>query len=112
MSSEPQNGAPRAYRDAIEALARQQHDADSTIREIWSYDDPAGEVVRIVEVSDYELLPAENGEVFAVRFKSSPDFPYVSELALITPHDWDRLRRGDLRLPAGWSNAAPRRVKG
>lgn len=112
MSAASQNGAPRDYHAAIDALAQEHREADSTIREVWSYDDPAERVVRFVEVSDYELLPAENGDVFTMRLKPSQEFPFVTEFALLTPADWERLRRGDLRLPDDWGNAQPRQVGG
>jgi hypothetical protein len=111
MPSATQTNAPRDYRSAIDALAREHASVDTTIREIWSYDDPAQEVVRSVEVSDYEL-PAENGEVFTVRFGRSPDFPFPSEIALLSPEDWNRLQQGALRLPTAWGTVPARKVRG
>lgn len=111
MVSGTGNNSPRNYKDAVANLAESHSGADESILEIWSFDDPAGRVVRFVEVSDAEL-PAENGVVHAVRFGASPDFPFVSEIAMLSPADWQRVHDGSLKLPESWSSAGARKVRG
>lgn len=101
---------PESYRDAIAALADDHLQVDPSIKEIWSFDDPAETIVRLVEVSDAPELPSENGAVTTVAFGPSPDFPFRSEIALLTREDWERVHSGSLRLPQGWELGRARRV--
>jgi hypothetical protein len=103
---------PKTYQDAISVLAEDHLQVDPSIKEVWSFDDPAEAVVRFVEVSEAPELPSENGAVTAVVFGPSPDFPYRSEIALLTREDWDRVHAGSLRLPHGWELSRARKVEG
>lgn len=101
---------PKSYQDAVAVLAEDHLQVDSSITEVWSFDDPTETVVRFVEVSDAPELPSENGTVAAVVFGPSPDFPFRSEIALLTRQDWERVHAGSLRLPKGWELSKARRV--
>lgn len=100
------------YDEAVRSLAREHARVDRSIREIWSFDDPAGKVVRVIEVYGDHLLPPENGVVQAVRFGRSSTSPFPLEIALLSLADWKRLEKGALLLPSGWGDAPPRKVKG
>ncbi|MBX3316278.1 MAG: hypothetical protein KF902_05380 [Phycisphaeraceae bacterium] len=95
------------YQQAVTELAKSHQQADQTIAEIWASEDPSGTVVRLIEVSAVPL-PPENGVMSAVRFGASSDFPYPSEIALLSFDDWKRYQSGTLRLPPGWTT--PRKV--
>lgn len=101
---------PKSYEEAVDTLARDHLSVDETIKEVWSFDDPARQVVRVVEVSDAPELPPENGEAAAYPFGKSRDFPFRSEIVLLTRTDWARVEAGTLRLPPGWMLANRRRV--
>jgi len=65
---------------------------------------PSGRVdeVRLVEVSG---SADSAGEVLPFRFgpNATEGVPYASVVILLSPEDWERVKRGDLELPEGWN---------
>lgn len=58
-------------------------------------DDP----IRLLEVSA-STLPT--GEVMAFSFRAAGDIYYPCTVAIVTPNELERIRRGDIPLPSGW----------
>ena len=111
--------APRTYDAAVRALA-QAHAAGDDEIVIYSLPDPDAKVVRLVEVSGAfpeagvdRPVPPNGVERVVPVFPMGPadDFPFRSEVAQVTRDEWDRLRRGDLRLTRDWDLSQAREVR-
>jgi hypothetical protein len=103
---------PRSYEEAVAVLKRAHaEEADSDLAIYLFPDEPAREVVRFVEVSaSNPAEPPDSDTAWAVTFRGSADFPWMSSVILLTPEDWDRVRHGGLHLPDGWHQAKCQRV--
>jgi len=99
---------PHSYSDAIALLAGWHQDRDDLGFAAYSFPDPEGEVVRLVEVSN--LFPSVDA-VRPIRFGRSADFPFPSAVALVSVRDWARILDGSLTLPEGWSLEDVQRVR-
>jgi hypothetical protein len=100
------NSTPTNYREAVDLLAAWQKSDDVNASEpdvtVLSLDDPEEKVVRFVEVSrDFGDL-RESEHPRPVAMGASDDFPFRSELVLLSKSDWERVRDGKLPLPDGW----------
>ena len=93
----------KTVEDVARELAAAHRDADSDIQEIYFYPDPAGEEVRLVEVSG---SVGNTGEVLPFRFAARPDLgvPYPSVVVLLSPEEKQALDSKLLALPANWGN--------
>ena len=91
---------PRHYEDAVLLLANWHRERGDAGFAAYSFPDPEGLVVRLVEVSD--RFPATDA-VRPIRFGRSADFPFASAVALVSIQDWANVLSGSLALPAGWS---------
>lgn len=82
-----------------EALARAHKAEDPETQAVYLAENQAE--VRLVEVSG---SLGNSGEVLPFRFapRNDLDIPYASVLVLLSPDDWKRVERGELRLPEGW----------
>jgi len=98
----------REYDDAVSTLAAWHADMAGDDYAAYSFDDPARRVVRLVEVS--ADFPAA-GQALAVGFGASAEFPYRSEIVLLTPDEWEQVQRGELALPEGWCLADRKEVR-
>ena len=98
---------PRTYEEAVQSLA-DWHGTDSRRRdvEIWAFrgDD---DVVRLLEISPSH---ASLGEAWPVGFNRTEDFPFFSQLILVSPQEWQRIESGEMPLPANWDLARKERV--
>ena len=88
--------------DVAEDLARAHKNEDPETEAVYlaaSSDAPAE--VRLVEVSG---ALGNSGEVLPFRFGPRFDLgvPYASVIVLLSVDDWERVKRGELSLPAGW----------
>lgn len=83
-------------------LAGEHMSQDEGIREVyWA---PAANEVRLVEVSG---SVGDTGELLPFRFSPDPpDVPFHSVVILLSPGDWERVRAGDLKLPATFGSVA------
>ena len=68
----------------------------------FSFPDPAGRLVRLVEVSE-EFLPT--GVIRPLTLRTSELFPFRSSVALASPEEWAAVEAGQLSLPPGWDLA-------
>src|SRR5437762_11375458 len=98
---------PRTYDRAVSTLARWHAGLRPAKLEIYSFPDPAETVVRLLEIS--EDFPA-SGQVLPSTFGSSPEFPFRSSVALLTPGEWREVLEGTLSLPEGWDLHRRQRV--
>jgi hypothetical protein len=60
------------------------------------------EPIKLLEIN--AATPA-SGSVDAFSFAPSADTPYRTVVAEITPEEFERLKRNEIKLPAGWSLA-------
>jgi hypothetical protein len=92
--------------DVARELAAAHQKEDPATKSVFLSED-AGEV-RLVEVSE---SVGTSGEVLPFRFAARPDqgIPYASVVILLSEDEWERVRRGELRLPEGWG--APDKLK-
>lgn len=83
-------------------LAGEHMSQDEGIREVyWA---PAANEVRLLEVSG---SVGDTGELLPFRFSPDPpDVPFHSVVILLSPGDWERVRSGDLKLPATFGTVA------
>ena len=88
-----------SYDDAIKDIVEGHRDTDQPPHAIILFRDPEEQVIRLLDVTD--LVP-ETGEVYRIRFGRTPEIPYVSELAQVTPSEWPKIRAGEIELPEGW----------
>jgi hypothetical protein len=63
----------------------------------------ANDEVRLVEVSG-SLGASTSREVLPFRFNAQPEqgIDYPSVVVLLSPSEWDAVKRGELTLPSGW----------
>ena len=99
---------PKTYDAAVRTLAEWHSGSDLPDLEVYSFDDPQGNVVRLLEVSSQ--FPA-TGKVVAYPFGRSETFPFKSAVAQISPQEWDRVKQGQLPLPAGWDLSTAQKVR-
>ena len=88
--------------DVATDLARAHRDEDPETEEVYLAvsTEPPSEV-RLVEISG---SLGSSGEVLPFRFAPRADLgvPYASVVVLLGREDWERVKRGELSLPAGW----------
>lgn len=99
---------PHSYADAVALLVGWHRDRDDANFIAYSFPDPQGEVVRLVEVSN--LFPSVDA-VRPIRFGRSADFPFPSAVALVSTQNWANILNGSLPLPEGWSLKDVQRVR-
>jgi len=99
---------PHRYEDAVALLANWHRDRDYAGFAAYSFPDPEGVVVQLVEVSDH--FPSMDA-VRPIRFGRSADFPFPSAVALVSVQDWAKILNGSLMLPEGWSLKDVQRVR-
>jgi hypothetical protein len=97
---------PKTYEEAVELLVRWHREDTPTVLEIWSYDDPDKRVVRLLEV---DKLYAPEGEIWSYHFPEAETFPFLMEVALVGPADFEAMEAGDVSLPKSYQNV-PRRL--
>jgi len=103
---------PKTYEDAVRVLAA-AHATGVALIDIYYLPDPRELVVRLIEVSDTfpeggvdRPVPPDGMERVVPVFPLGPskDFPFRSEVAQITPAEWDQLLQGNLKLNRDWGD--------
>ena len=90
------NEIPRSYEEAVNLLAAWHESEQGEAVRVLSLPDPNGQTVRFVEVSsDF----GDGDQPRPIAMGASKDFPYRSEVILVSEGDWSRLKSG---LPDGW----------
>lgn len=87
------------YADGIRLLAQWHGEDQDPPVTIFSYDDPEGMVVRLLEVS--EGFPV-SGEAWPIAFGASQDLPFRSEVIIVAPEDLAEIEAGRIAMPASW----------
>ncbi len=90
---------PHHYEEAVTLLANWHRDLEDASFTAYSFPDPQGASVRLLEVSD--RFPSVDA-IRPVRFGQSADFPFPSAVAQVASRDWQRIESGSLPLPEGW----------
>jgi hypothetical protein len=110
MTDHALDSIPKTYDAAVRALAAAHGGANIAI---YSMADPAQQVVRLIEVSaDFPAagverpIPPDGKEWIVPVFPMgrARDFPFRSEIAQVTPAEWDKLRQGKLKLNRDWGD--------
>jgi hypothetical protein len=96
---------PTDYDEAVEILAA-WHGSDPRRQDlhIYAFDDDQTKddrdrIVRLLEVSPSH---ASLGEALPLGFGRGNDFPYLSEIVIIAPREWEKILAKEMPLPAGW----------
>jgi hypothetical protein len=100
-------GVPASYQEAVETLARWHGEDEDPPVIIYSFDDPQEQTVRLLEVS--EGFPT-TGEAITWAFGQSPEFPYRSEVVMVTPEEWEQIKSGGFALPPQWDPTSQAQV--
>ena len=90
---------PKSYQEAVRTLAEWHAEEQDYQVEIYHFPDPNKEVVQLVEVS--AVFP-QTDNVAPARIGPSSEFPFRSAVALVSPSEWDLVKKGQLALPKGW----------
>jgi hypothetical protein len=98
---------PQKYADAVAQLTRWQGESAPAGAEVYWFPDPSEQSVRLTVISD-EFL--ESGQAWALSMGPSAEFPFRSEVMLLTRREWDRVLGGAMSFPAGGDVASTRRV--
>lgn len=87
--------------EVAEKLAEAHRQEDPATTEIYVVE--ASDEVRLVEVSG-SVAPTGAPEVLPFRFTAQPDkgVDYPSVVVLLSPDEWEAVKRADLDLPYGW----------
>lgn len=94
---------PDPLKDTAVDLVRSHREVEPNLRRVFFYPDPAGREVRLVEIVDGSPTAED---VFPFRF--APDeargvrYPVV--IVELSPYEFDRVERGELALPIGWTD--------
>lgn len=106
------DAVPKTYEDAVRVLAA-VHASGSDRVDIYHVPDPQQRVVRLIEVSEAfpesgvdRPTPLNGVERIVPVFPMGPasDFPFSSEIAQVTPAEWQQLRNGVLKLNRNWGD--------
>ena len=98
---------PKTYAEAVRTLAWWHGEEAEKDLIIFAFPDPRGTVVRLVEVSN--VFP-ETGQAIAFPMGRSQEFPFKSEVVLVTPEEWRQIEAGKLSLPRKWDLTSKRKV--
>lgn len=98
---------PQTYEEAERLLARWHGEGGPADLIIFSFPDPNGDTVRLLDVSD-DFMP--EGIIRPMTFGRSAELPFKSSTALATPDEWELVLVGKLPLPPGWDLSARRQV--
>jgi hypothetical protein len=95
--------------EVAEQLAEAHRLEDPATSEIYVVE--ASDKVRLVEVSS-SVESAGAHEVLPFRFTARPDkgVAYPSVVVLLSPDEWEAVKRGDLQLPSGWDRDKLKKV--
>jgi hypothetical protein len=59
-----------------------------------------GDEIRLIEITP-EAIPS--GMVHPFPFHPTPEVPYRTLVADVTPDEWNKIQRQEIPLPQGWS---------
>jgi hypothetical protein len=87
--------------EVAKVLAEGHRKADADTKDIYFFDDPSTDEIRLLEVS--ATVPA-TGEVLPFKFKADPadGITYPSSVILVNLEEWEAIKKGAVVLPDGW----------
>jgi hypothetical protein len=90
--------------EAAEELIRWHFQTDDDIQGVFRFiaanEDGSDEPIKLLEVSNATI---ETGRIDAFGFASTPEIPYPTVIAVLSPGELTRVRDGEIPLPDGWS---------
>jgi hypothetical protein len=86
--------------EVIRSLVSHHFRVEAGLEQILVIPGEAAEPIKLLEVNA-NTFPSGTVDVFA--FSPTQDVPFVTEIAEVTPEEFERLKRRDLSLPAGWT---------
>jgi hypothetical protein len=94
----------RTKDEAVRELAQWhfgvEPDLTHVIRIVGDNEDAPDEPIKLLEVN---AATVATGSVEPYAFAPSKSVPFPTVIAEVTPEEYERLQRGELKLPAGWS---------
>jgi hypothetical protein len=75
-------------------------DLQQVIRIVTDHEDEPNEPIKLLEVN---AATVATGSVEPFAFAPSASVPFGTVIAEITPEEFERIGRDELKLPAGWS---------
>jgi hypothetical protein len=89
-----------AVRELVEWHFGVEPELEQVIRIVAESENAPGEPIKLLEVN---AATVATGSVEPYAFAPSASVPFPTVIAEITPQEWDGVRRGDIKLPEGWS---------
>jgi len=96
-----------SYREAVDTLAEWHAEGEDPVIQVYSFDDPDKQEVRLLEVSEGFLT---SGQVLPVTFRATAELPYMSTVILLSVEEHRRLKDGELELPEDWGRLSKGRL--
>ena len=97
------SAVPDPLKDTAVELVQSHREVEPNLRLVYLYRDPAGREVRLVEIVDGSPSAEE-----VLPFRFAPDeargVPYPVVIVELSPEEFQRVERGELPLPAGWTD--------
>lgn len=84
----------------VAQLVKSHFETEEGIDQIIWFKDGDEVEIRLIEINP-NTLPTEAIEVF--YFSPSKDVPLPVRIADVTPEEWEKVKRGDIPLPDGWT---------
>lgn len=81
---------------------RIEPDLSRVVRLVSANEDAADEPIKLIEVN---AATVATGSVEAYGFAPTPSVPFPTVIAEVTPEEYTRIERNEIRLPEGWSLA-------
>jgi hypothetical protein len=91
---------PRTRDEVIGWLIARHFDVEGGLERIAVVRGGPNGPIKLLEVNA-NTVPSGSIEVFS--FSPTADVPFVTEIAELTPEEWQRLERNALETPLGWS---------
>lgn len=86
--------------NVAESLIQEHFELEPKLENIvWVNPDKPSEI-RLLEINS-ETFPS--GAVMSFYFPPDDDFPYAMKIAEVTPEEWQKILRKEIRLPEGWT---------
>lgn len=94
------NAKDKAARELAEWHFSVEPDLKRVIRIVADDEDAPGEPIKFLEIN---AVTVATGSVEAFGFAASPSVPFPTMVAEVTPEEYERVERNEIKLPAGWS---------
>jgi hypothetical protein len=94
---------PDPLKDTAVDLVQSHREVEPNLRQVFYYRDPDGREVRLMEIVD-----GSPSAEHVLPFRFAPDaargvrYPVV--IVELSPEEFERVERGELPLPAGWTD--------